>query len=193
MPGEGRLALVHRLMMWLARAMAGLGGFVLLALVGLICVSVFGRALADLSHAGVLGAAGLWLLERGVGPVLGDFELVEAGTAFAVFAFLPLTQLSRAHAQVDVFATRLGGPLNRALAAIWSLVMAGAILLITWRLGLGMQDKLRYGETTFLIQFPLWWPYAACFGAALLASLCALYCAALALIGGDADKERARR
>ena len=61
--------------------------------------------------------------------------------------------------------------------------MALVILLITWRLFAGMQDKLRYGETTFLLQFPVWWAYAACLGAACIACIVSLYCAALRLTG----------
>ena len=61
--------------------------------------------------------------------------------------------------------------------------MALVILLITWRLFAGMQDKLRYGETTFLLQFPVWWAYAACLAAACIACIVSLYCAVLRLTG----------
>ena len=163
--------------------MALLGGAVLCLLVLMVCVSISGRELSDLAYGGALGGFGDWLIARGIGPILGDFELVEAGVAFAIFAFLPLTQLSGAHAKVDVFTSGLGASVNRALATFWSVVMAVIIVLITWRLFVGMQDKIRYGETTYLIQFPIWWAYAASFVAAITASIISLYCAAMRLTG----------
>jgi len=144
---------------------------------------VAGRELSDLAYSGVLRGVGDWLLGLGIGPILGDFEMVEAGVAFAIFAFLPLTQLRGAHAKVDVFTAGLGPRVNAALATFWSVVMAVIILLITWRLFAGLQDKMRFGETTFLIQFPIWCAYAACLVAAITASIVALYCAAARLTG----------
>ena len=61
--------------------------------------------------------------------------------------------------------------------------MAAIIVLITWRLFVGMQDKMRYGETTYLIQFPIWWAYAASLVAAISASIVSIYCAAMRLTG----------
>ncbi|WP_232204300.1 TRAP transporter small permease [Roseobacter sp. CCS2] len=163
--------------------MALLGGGVLCLLVLMVCVSVSGRELSDLAYSGALRSLGDWLIDLGVGPILGDFELVEAGVAFAIFAFLPLTQLSGAHAKVDVFSKGMGNKADRALGKFWSVVMAAIIVLITWRLFVGMQDKMRYGETTYLIQFPIWWAYAASLIAAITASIVSIYCAAMRLTG----------
>ncbi|MEO0931354.1 MAG: TRAP transporter small permease subunit [Pseudomonadota bacterium] len=167
----------------LARFMALLGGIVLCLLVAMVCISIIGRELNSVAHSGYLGAFGNWLIARGIGPITGDYELIEAGVAFAIFAFLPLTQLTGSHATVDIFTSGFGPRANNIIAAFWSVVMALIILLITWRLFAGMQDKLRYGETTFLIQFPVWWAYAASFVAALAASIVSLYCAAMRLTG----------
>ncbi|WP_413785632.1 TRAP transporter small permease [Cognatiyoonia sp. IB215182] len=174
---------MHKIISLLARVMAMLGGLVLCALVVMVCLSIIGREVNGIAHGGYLGGFGDWLIAQGIGPITGDFELIEAGIAFAIFAFLPLTQLTGAHATVDIFTSGLGPKANNLIAAFWSVVMAAIILLITWRLFAGMQDKLRYGETTFLIQFPVWWAYAASFVAALVASIVSLYCAAMRLIG----------
>lgn len=170
----------------LAQMMALLGGTVLCLLVLLVCASVLGREVGDLAFGGFLGGFGDWLLALGIGPVLGDFELVEAGIAFAVFAFLPLTQLKGAHAQVDIFARAFGSRTDRALVTFWSIVMAAVTVLITWRLSVGMLDKIRYEETSFLIQFPIWWAYAASLVAASVASITSIYCAVLRLTGQSA-------
>ncbi|SFR42616.1 Tripartite ATP-independent transporter, DctQ component [Yoonia tamlensis] len=183
------MMIAHRVIGFCARTMALLGGIALCAVIGAVCVSVGGRALGDLAHAGYLGAAGDWLLARGLGPILGDFELVEAGTAFAVFAFLPITQLSGAHARVDVFTTGLSANTRQQMDAFWALVMLAIMLLISWRLFDGLQDKYRYGDTSYLIQFPVWWAYAACFGAAVIACCVSAYCAAVQIMGGRADAE----
>ena len=117
------------------------------------------------------------LIATGIGPITGDFELVEAGIAFAIFAFLPICQLHGGHATVDVFANFMPRGMNRFLLAFWEVVLTAVILLITWRLYAGMQNKLDYGETTFLLQFPVWWAYGASFAAAVIASLVGIYCA----------------
>ena len=166
----------------LARAVAMAGGLVLLALIALTCLSVLGRGLNSLAHsdlvAGLSPGLGEALLAIGVGPVTGDFELVEAGIAFAIFAFLPLCQLHSGHAFVSLFTDRLPSRANRALVAFWEIVLAAIIVLVTLRLYEGMTDKLRNGQTTFLIQFPVWWAYAASLAAAVAASIVAIYCAA---------------
>jgi TRAP-type C4-dicarboxylate transport system permease small subunit len=47
--------------------------------------------------------------------------------------------------------------------------MTIVIVLIAWRLWAGLMDKINYGETTFILQFPVWWAYAACMAAAAVA------------------------
>ncbi|MEP4039114.1 TRAP transporter small permease [Pseudophaeobacter sp.] len=165
----------------MARALAVFGGLVLTLLVVLTCVSVIGRGLNTLGHSDALAAisagAGEMLITTGVGPLTGDFELVEAGIAFAIFAFLPICQLYGSHATVDIFTNALGRKVNRFITAFWEIVLTGVIILITVRLFAGLQSKLSYGETTLLLQFPVWWAFAASFLAATLASLVGAYCA----------------
>ncbi|UUX48954.1 TRAP transporter small permease [Nisaea acidiphila] len=165
----------------LARFMALLGGAVLLALIVITCVSVLGRGLNTLGHSDVLtglsAALGKALLATGVAPVKGDFELVEAGIAFAIFAFLPICQLKGGHATVDIVSDQFPGAVNRFLITLWEVVFTLVVLLIAWRLFEGFQSKLRNGETTFLLQFPIWWAYGASFLAAVIAGLIAVYVA----------------
>lgn len=169
----------------MARMLAVTGGLVLTFLVLLTCVSVLGRGLNTLGHSEILASlsegAGKALISTGVGPVIGDFELVEAGVAFAIFAFLPVCQLYGSHATVDVFTNGLGSKANRFIAVFWEVVLTGVIILITARLFAGLQSKLAYEETTFLLQFPVWWAYAASFLAAVLSVLVGIYCAAARL------------
>ncbi|MFP7571132.1 TRAP transporter small permease [Marivita sp. S2033] len=169
---------MHSAIHFSARVAALIGGIVLVGLVVLTCVSVLGRGLVTLGYSDWLGQ-GLAdaLLSTGVGPVSGDFELVEAGVAFAIFAFLPVCQLHGGHATVNVFTDRLPLRANAWLVAFWEGLLALVILLVTWRLSVGMMDKFANQETTFLLQFPVWWAYAASLAAAVVASVTAIYCA----------------
>lgn len=174
---------MYALMDRLARVLALTGGLVLTALIVLTCVSILGRSLNTVLHLAAVQAIapGLaeTLLAAGVGPVNGDFELVEAGMAFAIFAFLPLCQLHGAHASVDVFTSMLPKGANRVLQAGIEIVFAAILVLIAWQLYLGMMSKLDSGQTTFLIQFPIWWAYAAGLAGAVGAAVVAVYVAAM--------------
>ncbi|UWQ21536.1 TRAP transporter small permease [Jannaschia sp. W003] len=183
---------MHGAMRALARGMALLGGLVLAGLVGLVCLSVLGRTANALLHSDAaqslapsLAAA---LLALGVGPIPGDFEIVEAGTAFAVFAFLPLCQLSGAHASVDVFANRLPPRASRALRAAAEMLFAAVLATIAWQLALGTLAKHRSGQTTFLLQFPFWWAYAASLAGAAASAVVGAYVAWMRLREGAAGR-----
>jgi len=165
----------------IARFMAVIGGLVLSALVILTCVSVLGRMVNSMAHSDALmglsqGLADA-LIASGVGPITGDFEILEAGVAFAIFAFLPICQLYSSHATVDIFTNALPIKANKMLSTFWEVVLTAIILLITWRLFAGLESKYDYGETTFLLQFPVWWAYAISFAAACVASVVGVYCA----------------
>ncbi len=143
---------------WLALA----GGLVLIAVVVMTCVSITGRALIPL----------------GLSPIRGDFEWVEIGTGFAVFAFLPWCVLQRGHAAVDLFKPAFPPAMNRAIDVAVDLAMLAAAVLIASRLHLGMLDKARFTETTFIIQFPVWKAYLAglvgAYGFVFVAAFCVL-------------------
>lgn len=147
----------------LARMMAIAGGIVLAAITVLTVVSITGRSLVPI----------------GLAPVPGDFELVEAGTAFAVFAFLPWCQLNRGHATVDLFTSYLSAGANRWIDLVAEILMTLTLIVLTWRLAYGMADKLRYGETTFILQFPIWWGFAAAMIGAVIAVIISIYMTAM--------------
>ena len=147
------------LVIWLARALAILGGIALVAITVLTVVSIGGRTL-------------IW---AGLKPIPGDFELVEVGTGFAVFAFLPWCQVMRGHATVDVFTSFFPASVNRVIDLVSEFLMTAVIVLIAWRLWYGLQDKIRYNETTFILQFPVWWGYAAAMGAVVIAVIVSFY------------------
>ncbi len=177
---------MHAFVERLARVMAIGGGVVLMALIILSGVSILGRGLNTLGHSELLIGFSRHiadaLIATGVGPVNGDFELVEAGIAFAIFSFLPICQLHGNHATVDIFTARLPERVTLSIEAIWEVLLTVIIVLISWRLFAGLVDKRNYGETTLLLQFPVWWSYGASFLASLVASIVAVYCAVVSII-----------
>ncbi|MDG1294755.1 MAG: TRAP transporter small permease [Planktomarina sp.] len=165
-----------------ARLMAICGGLVLTLLIILICISVVGRSLNGLLHGwigSVMPRLSAWALELGVGPINGDFELVEAGVAFAIFAFLPLCQISAGHASVDIFTAKLPTRINRVLQLGVDVIFAVVLIAIAYQLYNGMLSKQSYGDTTFLLQFPIWWAYAASLSGSILTAVIAFYVAGI--------------
>ncbi|KPP86999.1 MAG: TRAP-type C4-dicarboxylate transport system, small permease component [Rhodobacteraceae bacterium HLUCCO07] len=173
--------MMHRFMNGLARLMAILGGIVLTALVILTCVSVLGRGINTFLHwtpvETIMPALSRWLLDAGVGPVWGDYELVEAGVAFAIFAFIPLCQITAGHATVDIFTARLPKRANRVIQMVVDIVFAAVLILIAWRIYAGMESKMQNNETTFLLQFPIWWSYLVSLIGAVVAAIVGVYMA----------------
>lgn len=129
----------------LARYFALAGGAVLLLLVGMTIISVTGRTINA----------------YGFGPILGDFELVEHGTAFVVFCALPYCQLRYGHVAVDVLARKFPYMLGWVVALVSQLAFLATAIVISRQLYFGLMDKLNWGETSFILQLPVWWGYAA--------------------------------
>ncbi|MEM8801067.1 MAG: TRAP transporter small permease [Pseudomonadota bacterium] len=168
---------MHRLMSGLARTLAIIGGLVLISLIVITCLSIAGRLLNTIGHSDFVenNLSALTGFFRAFGPINGDYELVEAGVAFAIFTFLPWCQLNRAHATVELLTAFIPNTANRFLTFLWELIFTLVMFLIAWRLYVGMTDKMRYGETTYLLQFPVWWGYALCAVAAVIACIVAVY------------------
>lgn len=140
--------LIHRAALSLALA----GGAALLAITALTVISVTGRG----------------LIAVGLGPVPGDYELVEMAAAFAIFSFLPWCQLQRGHVTVDLFMAPLGRRANLTADLIGNGLLTAAAGVIFWRLWLGLLDRQTFGETSFILGIPIWIGYLfAALGAAL--------------------------
>lgn len=126
-----------------------------------------------LSIMTVFSIAGRALSFTGLGPVPGDFELVEAGTALAVFCFLPWCQLRNGHAVVDLLWQSYPPAMRRALEVLSDALMLLVWMLLVWRMGIAMLDFRDNGEVSFILQMPVWWGYAASFGPAVIG--CVVY------------------
>lgn len=136
---------MSRLIYDVARWLSWFGALVLVLLSLLTVVSIAGRALSF----------------AGFGPVPGDFELVEAGTALAVFCFLPWCHLKRGHALVDLLWGLYPAPMRRGLKILADGLMLAVWTLLVWRMAIGTHDYYDNGEVSFILQMPVWWGYAA--------------------------------
>lgn len=160
----------------LSRWLAYFGGTVLTAIALMTVVSIIGRALTGF----------------GLGPIKGDFELVEIGSAVAIFSFLPWCQLNQGHVTVDILAGRFSSRIQQLLQVIGNLTIAMIAIVITWRLWKGMgervtwfeqslRDTLGFGykpfsvEETYILGMPVWYGYALGLVGAILFSIVAVY------------------
>jgi TRAP-type C4-dicarboxylate transport system permease small subunit len=143
-------------------ALAVAGGAVLVLITVVTDVSIAGRV----------------LIPFGLRPIQGDYEIVEAGTAFAIFAFMPWCQFNRRHATVDVFTSRLPPDVLRFIDFLVDVAFVAVITLIIWRTGVGLGDKYSNGQLTFILQTPVWWTYAVAMIGGVAWVAVSLYCLA---------------
>lgn len=132
--------LVPRWLAALCRFFAGIGGLTLLAMMLVTVASVILR--------GVVGR-----------PIPGDFELVEVGSAIAIFCFLPWCQMNGGNVLVDFFTHRANPRTNHLLEAVGDLLFFLIAALLLWRLIPGGMEMREYGEQTMVLRLPLWWSF----------------------------------
>ena len=159
-------AKVGRVMERIARLLAYFGGFVLISLGIMTVVSTIGRAFVG--------------LQIGLGPIPGDFELVEAGTAVAIFCFMSWCHLNQGHVTVDIVADYLPKSVNGLLVLIGNILVLIVAFVIVWRLWMGfgeqvtwfsqpVRDVLGFGykpftnNTTYILGMPFWYSYLLSF------------------------------
>lgn len=143
---------IYRLAHWTAV----FGGILLVAVTLMVVASVAGRAMIGL----------------GLGPVPGDFELVEVGIGVAIFYFLPWCYLRGGHATVDLLYMHMPRWFQKGIDLLSDVAMLLVWLVLTWKLWEGLLEKKEYMETTFILQMPVWWAYALCFVGAVIGCLC---------------------
>lgn len=144
----------------LAAALAVLGAVILLAAAVTVTASVVVRIVTG-------------------GQIKGDFEIMSVASGIAILLFLPYCQALKAHVFIDTFTGWLAPSLNRAIDAVWLLVTAAAMSLLTWRLGIGLGEAWANNDVTVMIRIPLAVVFAAAVvGAAGTAVLAVLTAAA---------------
>jgi len=142
------------------------GGVALLAVMLMTTVSVAGMSASKLGK--LLKKSYDTVVEPllALGPIPGETEMVEAGMAFIIFAFLPLVTLNKGHAEVAILTGFFGKGVNRLIDLLSDSLMFAVALFLGYRHLLGSIDKFHNGETSWILLYPVWWGYgAALFGA----------------------------
>jgi TRAP-type C4-dicarboxylate transport system permease small subunit len=157
---------VERFANQLSKGLVFFGGTVLTALAVMTGLSTIGRAFVG--------------LQIGLGPIPGDFELVEAGTAVSVFCFMSWCQLNQGHVTVDIFTNQFGQRANALLILIGNSLIFIVAFVIAWRLWMGfgeqvtwfsqpIRDLIGFGykpftnNTTYILGMPFWYSYLLSF------------------------------
>lgn len=157
---------VERFANQLSKGLVFIGGTVLTALAFMTVLSTIGRAFVG--------------LQIGLGPIPGDFELVEAGTAVSVFCFMSWCQLNQGHVTVDIFTNQFGQRANALLILIGNSLIFIVAFVIAWRLWMGfgeqvtwfsqpIRDLIGFGykpftnNTTYILGMPFWYSYLLSF------------------------------
>ncbi|VAX04754.1 TRAP dicarboxylate transporter, DctQ subunit, unknown substrate 3 [hydrothermal vent metagenome] len=141
----------------MTRLLAVGGGIILTAIALMTVASILGRALISL----------------GLKPIPGDFELVEAGCAVAVFSFLPWCQYNRGHVTVDILSNTFPQSVQLFLMLLGNIALTIVASVIFIKMWPGLVEKFTYGETTFILGMPVWYGYAlGIIGAGMFAITC---------------------
>lgn len=120
-----------------SRALAYLGGTIMILLIAMSLVSIVGRKLFSL-------------------PIPGDLEIMQMGAAVAAAMFFPWCQINDAHVRVDFFTTRLPVRARAALDGIAALLLGGVMLLLSWRTGVAALASKASGDSSVMLGLPQW-------------------------------------
>ena len=140
----------------LAYILAILGGIILVIVILINFVSILSRIIF-------------------LNPLVGDFELVEIGSAIAISSFLPLCHLKKGNVIVDFITAKLNFKKIAFLDCISSVIYGLIASFFTWRMFFGAKDMYNFQEETMLLQFQIWIPFLPVTFSFGLLSICCLY------------------
>ena len=132
---------MHHVLEALAKFCAVLAGLVMVGITLLTCASVVGRNLFQQA-------------------INGDFEMVGFAAGAAVALFLPWCQIRRGNIIVDFFTTNTSEATQDHLDRFGALLLAGVMVLMTWRSVLGGMNAYNTNSGSMMLGFPEWIVYA---------------------------------
>ncbi len=145
-----------RLLLLLAKWFAYPGGLVFIALVLMSVVSIVGRKL--------FGA-----------PVPGDVELLQLSSAFASATFFAYCHLMHGDVKVDFFTANMTSGRRLILDSIGSLLVGLLGALLAWRTAAGAISLKEAGETSAILELPVWLAQALMVPSFVLLALAGFY------------------
>lgn len=141
------------------KAAAIAGTLVFVALVAMSIVSISGRKIASM-------------------PVPGDVEMLQLCAAFASSSFFAWCHLNQGDVKVDFFTEWLPASTVHTLDTLGSLLVGAFGALIAWRTAAGAIALHATGETTMILDAPVWLGQALMVPGFVLLALAGLYRAA---------------
>jgi TRAP-type mannitol/chloroaromatic compound transport system permease small subunit len=120
-----------------AKWFAFAGGLIFTGLVVMSIISIVGRKLFN-------------------APVPGDVEVLQMFAAFASASFFAYCHLMHGDVKVDFFTAHLSGPKRCFLDATGSLLVGLVGTLLAWRTGVGAMSLREAGESSAILELPVW-------------------------------------
>ncbi len=131
-----------RVLLAVAKVLAIVGGLLFVGLVAMSIVSIVGRKLFS-------------------APVPGDVELLQMIAAAASAAFFAYCHLNHGDVKVDFFTAAAPPWVNHLLDAFGSLLVGLVGAVLTWRVYVGAIGTRQDGETSAILDIPVWWAQIA--------------------------------
>lgn len=136
------------------RALAVLGGAVLVLVVAVTTASVAGRYLFS-------------------APIPGDYEITEFGCGIAILLFFPFCEMSAGNIKAEFFTEWLSERWKQALNIASEIAFIGMATLLGWRFVVGGLRRLADGQLYMHLGIPIWWGYVpGAIAMALLVVVC---------------------
>ncbi|HRY89341.1 MAG TPA: TRAP transporter small permease [Rubrivivax sp.] len=148
-----------RALLAVSKAAAVVGGLVFVAIVAMSIVSIVGRKLVSM-------------------PVPGDFELVEMGSAVGASFFFAYCHLNRGDVKVDFFTQHWSAAKVMWLDAIGSTLIGLFGAVVAWRTAVGAFALREVGESSAILDWPMWVVRLAMVPGFVLMALAGFYMAA---------------
>jgi TRAP-type mannitol/chloroaromatic compound transport system permease small subunit len=145
-----------RVLFALAKWFAYGGGLVFIALVLMSVVSIVGRKL--------FGA-----------PVPGDVEVLQMAAAFASATFFAYCHLMHGDVKVDFFTANMTSGRRLLLDSAGSLLIGLIGALLAWRTGVGALSLKEAGESSAVLDVPVWMAQALMVPSFVLLALAGFY------------------
>lgn len=131
-----------RVLLAASKVLAIAGGLAFVGLVAMSIVSIVGRKLLS-------------------APVPGDIELLQMIASAASAAFFAYCHLNHGDVKVDFFTAAAPPWVNHALDAFGSLLVGLVGAVLTWRVYVGALGTQESGETSAILDIPVWWAQIA--------------------------------
>ncbi len=136
-PGIAESGPFGRMLLATAKWFAFTGGLIFTGLVIMSILSIVGRKLFN-------------------APVPGDVEVLQMFAAFASASFFAYCHLMHGDVKVDFFTASLAAANRRFLDALGSLLVGLVGSLLTWRTWVGAMSLREAGESSAILDVPVW-------------------------------------